>query len=54
MTLENLKMMLDISIKRNGGCVTFEQCFHVLNDVIAFVHTEDQRIKKEENMYALN
>lgn len=54
MTLENLKLMLDASIRKNGGGVTFEQCFHILNDVIAFIHAEDLRIKQEQNMYALN
>jgi hypothetical protein len=53
-TLENLKLALDTSIRRNGGCVTFEQAWHVLNDVINFVHMEDMRIKEEKNMYALN
>jgi hypothetical protein len=53
-TLENIKLALDSSIRRNGGCVTLEQAWYVLNDVINFINMEDMRIKQEQNMYALN
>lgn len=42
--LADMEVMLNASIRRNDGARTFKDCYHVMNDVIVFSHTQEMRL----------